>query len=52
MTKDEIKAAILAAAGNPGAGVIFEMADAMAEAVYDLGNPPKEVRVVQPKEKR
>jgi len=52
MTKDEVKAAILGVAGNPVSGIIFEMADAFAEAVIDLDSPTKEVRITQPKETR
>jgi len=55
-TKDEIKEAILKAAGNPSVGVIADMADQFAEAVLDLeeksSTPAKEVRVVEPKEIR
>jgi hypothetical protein len=55
-TKQEIKEAILNAAGNPSVGVIAEMADQFAQAVLDLeeksSTPAKEVRVVEPKEIR
>jgi hypothetical protein len=56
-TKDEIKAAILKKAGNPTVGVIAEMADELAKAVWELENknsenPPKEVRVIESKETR
>ena len=55
-TKDEIKAEILNAAGNPSVGVIAEMADQFAEAVAALeeksSTPAKEARVVEPKEIR
>lgn len=55
-TKDEIKAAILGAAGNPSAGVIYEFADAMATAVSNLdkkaNDDGKEVRIVETKETR
>jgi hypothetical protein len=55
-TKQEIKEAILKAAGNPSVGVIAEMADQFAEAVLGLeeksSTPAKEVRVVEPKEIR
>jgi hypothetical protein len=55
-TKQEIKEAILKAAGNPSVGVIAEMADQFAQAVLDLeeksSTPAKEVRVVEPKEIR
>jgi hypothetical protein len=54
--KDEIKAAILKAAGNPSIGVIAEMADQFADAVAALdeknSTPAKEVRVVESKEIR
>jgi hypothetical protein len=55
-TKQEIKAAILRAAGNPESGIIADMADEFAEAVLGLeeksSTPAKEVRVVEPKEIR
>lgn len=55
-TKEEIKAAILKAAGNPETGVIADMADQFAEAVLGLEQknsaPAKEVRVVESKEIR
>lgn len=40
-TKDEIKAAILKAAGNPESGVVFKNVDAWAEAVVALDAPTK-----------
>jgi hypothetical protein len=56
-TKEEIKNAILEAAGNPSAGAIAEIADDLAKAVWQLDNknsvnPAKEVRVVDTKETR
>jgi hypothetical protein len=56
-TKDEIKAAILATAGNPSAGVFKDLADDLAQAVWELDNknsvnPAKEVRVTSPIETR
>ena len=51
-TKEEIKAAILKVAGDPSAGVIRDLADAMADAVLALDLPAKEVRVIKPKETR
>lgn len=56
-TKEEIKQAILEAAGNPSAGAIAEIADELAKAVWQLDNknsvnPAKEVRVVDTKETR
>jgi len=58
-TKEDIKKAILATAGNPASGVIKDLADAMADAIYTLDNPkPKAVvpsaekRVVEPQETR
>jgi hypothetical protein len=56
-TKDEIKAAILKSAGNPTIGVIAEMADDLAKAVWELDNknsenPAKEARVIESKETR
>jgi 3,4-dihydroxy-2-butanone 4-phosphate synthase len=55
--KEEIKKAILRAAGNPSVGVIAEMADDLAKAVWELDNtnsynPAKEARVVDSKETR
>jgi hypothetical protein len=52
MTKEDVKSAILEVAGNPVSGIIFEMADAFADAVIDLSKPAKEVRITQPKETR
>jgi hypothetical protein len=56
-TKDEIKAALLKAAGNPSTGIIRDLADVFAQAVWELdnknaNNPAKEVRVVDAKETR
>jgi hypothetical protein len=56
-TKDEIKSAILKSAGNPTIGVIAEMADDLAKAVWELDNknsenPAKEARVIESKETR
>jgi hypothetical protein len=56
-TQDEIKKAILKAAGNPSVGVIADMADDLAKAVWQLDNtnsfnPAKEARVVDSKETR
>jgi hypothetical protein len=56
-TKDDIKKAILKAAGNPSVGVIADMADDLAKAVWELDNtnsynPAKEARVVDSKETR
>lgn len=55
-TKQEIKAAILKAAGNPESGIIADMADEFAEAVLGLEEkssaPVKEIRVVETKEIR
>jgi hypothetical protein len=56
-TKDDIKAAILKAAGNPSTGVVAELADDLAKAVWELDNansfnPVKEARVVESKETR
>jgi hypothetical protein len=54
--KQEIKDAILKAAGNPSVGVIAEMADEFADAVVALEEkssaPAKETRVVESKEIR
>ena len=56
-TRDEIKAAILNAAGNPSAGAVAEIADELAKAVWELdntnsNNPAKEARVIDIKETR
>jgi hypothetical protein len=56
-TKEQIKAAILNAAGNPSAGTIAEIADELAKAVWELdntnsNNPAKEARVIDTKETR
>jgi hypothetical protein len=56
-SQDEIKKAILKAAGNPSVGVIADMADDLAKAVWQLDNtnsynPAKEARVVDSKETR
>lgn len=39
MKKEEIKSALLKAAGNPESGVIVEYADKMAEAILLLSEP-------------
>jgi hypothetical protein len=56
-SKEEIKRAILKAAGNPSVGVFADMADELAQAVWELDNtnshnPAKEARVVDIKETR
>ena len=56
-TRDEIKAAILNAAGTPSAGAVAEIADELAKAVWELdntnsNNPAKEARVIDAKETR
>jgi hypothetical protein len=56
-TKDDIKKAILKTAGNPSVGVIADLADDLAKAVWELDNtnsysPAKEARVVDSKETR
>ena len=56
-TKDEIKAAILKTAGNPTAGIVKDLAEDFAKAVWELDNknshsPNKEVRIVDSKETR
>jgi hypothetical protein len=56
-TQNDIKNAILKAAGNPSVGVIADMADDLAKAVWELDNtnsynPAKEARVVDIKETR
>lgn len=60
MDKAKIKEAILKVAGNPESGVIAELADAMAEAVVNIGKPVetkkfepvKETRIQEVKETR
>ena len=56
-SKDDIKRAILNVAGNPSVGVIADLADDLAKAVWELDNtnsynPAKEARVVDIKETR
>jgi hypothetical protein len=56
-SKEDIKKAILKAAGNPSVGVFADMADDLAQAVWELDNtnshaPAKEARVVDIKETR
>ena len=56
-TQNDIKNAILKAAGNPTVGVIADIADDLAKAVWELDNtnsynPAKEARVVEIKETR
>jgi hypothetical protein len=56
-TRDEIKAAILKTAGNPTSGIIRDLAEDFANAVWELDNknshnPAKEVRIVDSKETR
>ena len=56
-SKDEIKKAILKVAGNPSVGIVADLADDLAKAVWELDNtnsynPAKEARVVDSKETR
>jgi hypothetical protein len=56
-TQDDIKKAILKTAGNPSVGLIADMADELAKAIWELDNtnsysPAKEARVVDSKETR
>jgi hypothetical protein len=56
-SKGDIKRAILKVAGNPSVGVIADLADDLAKAVWELDNtnsynPAKEARVVDSKETR
>ena len=56
-SKDDIKRAILKTAGNPSVGVIADLADELAKAIWELDNtnsynPAKEARVVDSKETR
>lgn len=57
--KDEIKKALLDAAGNPESGAVYNVVDDMAKAVEKLLNPSpvfdksdRETQVVKPLEKR
>lgn len=58
MNKEEIKRAILKVAGNPESGAIYELADAMAEAICDKEpevkkyDPVTETRVIVSNETR
>ncbi|CAB4161373.1 hypothetical protein UFOVP772_43 [uncultured Caudovirales phage] len=58
MNKEQIKQAILKVAGNPESGAIFELADAMADAICEKEpevkkfDPVKETRVVVSNETR
>jgi hypothetical protein len=56
-TKEEIKNAILKTAGNPSVGIIADMAEELAKAVWEIDNknfnsPAKEARVIDIKETR
>ena len=58
-TKEQIKKAILDVAGNPSSGVIADLADKWAEAIYKLDDEAsaswrseKETRVTKPAELR
>jgi hypothetical protein len=51
-SKEQIKEAILKVAGDPGVGVIFELADEMADAIVAIDQPVIERRIVKPKETR
>lgn len=59
-TKEQIKKAILGVAGNPESGLIFDLADALADAVVAIDAPTpaeakpadKEIRVTKPTETR
>lgn len=56
-TKEEIKKAILAVAGDPISGAIADLADSMADAVLAIDKPAlvgesKEARVIKPTETR
>jgi hypothetical protein len=50
--KDEIKKALLAAAGNPESGVILEVVDDMTKAVEKLLKPEETVEVAFDKTNR
>ena len=60
-TEEQIKKAILEVAGNPISGVIADLADAWADAIYTIDNPKaaahapaaeKETRITKPEETR
>lgn len=58
-SKEEIKKAILKVAGNPVTGVVKDLADAWADAIYELDNPKSKAgvpsadkRVIEPQETR
>ena len=60
-TKEQIKKAILEVAGKPISGVISDLADAWADAIYSIDNPKatanapaveKETRITKPEETR
>ena len=63
-TREDIKKAILAVAGNPESGIVAEYADRWADAIIDLDNEAasedakavvgssKETRVIKPSELR
>jgi len=56
-SKEQIKAAILGAAGNPSSGAVFEIVDEMVQAIMALENkkastPDINVRIVESKETR
>lgn len=61
-TKEQIKRAILEVAGNPESGVVYNLADAWADAIVGLDTPAiasiaptgpaKETRVTKPEELR
>ena len=63
-SKADVKKAILAVAGDPESGVVFDLADKMAEAIVGLDapsptkesasfeRPAKETRISKPEEKR
>lgn len=58
-TREQIKAAILKAAGNPESGALLEVIDVMVDEVHAIDNPPsmmrgeeKVTRVTKPTETR
>jgi hypothetical protein len=56
-TKEQIKAALLGAAGNPSSGAIVEIVDEMVQAIMALeskkaSTPDVNVRIVESKETR
>jgi 3-dehydroquinate dehydratase len=51
-TKEQIIKAILDVAGNPAAGDLRDLSEAMADAIIAIDVPVKEVRVIKTEETR